>query len=244
LKTEEYIEWLNENSIGKYESSRDSREIESSEIIKFSDCGLNDISEQICLMKNLHTLILDYNNIRVLPEEIINLKNLTKLHLDCNPLTLNPSQQIWIEQLKRNGCEVTLPSEAPNPNFTKRLAVDSSPEPDFRSNWIQLSITKEQYQKIVALKGEMLSDNISSTDIKNMIELEETPSSSLCSRSEEDEFDDLLIDHDPFEDTYVTLENPPNQDTVYILVEMKDGDNYARGSHMIYFLALSDFFTT
>ncbi len=241
MNTDEFIEWLDNNVIGTYTISRDSEKILSSENINFSNDGLNDISRQISFMKNLHTLNLEFNNIRELPKEIINLVNLKKLNLNGNPLTLNDNQLLWIEKLKKNGCEVILPDCPPNSSFTKMFAIDYEREPQFTMRRREIEISNEQYQTLLILQKKMLLENISVIDIKSIIIKE--INSPIDILEDDDEFGLGIMADDPLNDPgySITLNKSRLDNSIYILMEMSDSD-CVRGSESIDMEELDKFF--
>ncbi len=68
---------------------------------------LKKLPKEIGNLRNLTVLQLLGHELKSLPPEIKNLTNLTTLSLDNNPeLTLTHEQRKWIEELKKNGCEI------------------------------------------------------------------------------------------------------------------------------------------
>ena len=241
MNTDEFIEWLDNNVIGTYMISRDSEEILSCENINLSSDGLNDISRQISFMKNLHTLNLGFNNIRELPKEITSLVNLKKLNLNGNPLTLTSNQILWIEKLKKDGCEVILPDSPPNSSFTRTFAVDYARAPKLTMKRREIEISNEQYQTLLTLQTKMFTENISTIDIKSIIAKENN--SSIDMLEDEDEFGLLSMVDDPLNDPgyFATLNKLDKKNSTYLLMETSDGD-CIRGSVSVDMGELDKFF--
>lgn len=220
MNIDEFIKWLNDNAIGTLMMSRDKEEILACEEIRLSGEGLNDISRQISFRKSLYLLDLSRNNIRELPKEIVNLVDLKKLNLDHNPLTLNPNQVLWIEKLKKNGCQVILPDTPPNASFTRIFAVDYVLEPQpLTVNKKEVEISSEQYQILSALKTKMIAEDLSGIDVKSIIEKK------------------LIEQHNP--GYSITLCRA--KDDIYLQIETSDGD-CVRGSMEVSMEELDNFF--
>ncbi|MHA1371313.1 MAG: leucine-rich repeat domain-containing protein [Promethearchaeota archaeon] len=68
---------------------------------------LSSLPETFGNLKSLESLWLNGNNLVNLPNSIQGLKNLKKLHLQGNSLrSLQKSLKKWMQELKKNGCEV------------------------------------------------------------------------------------------------------------------------------------------
>lgn len=77
------------------------------DILELNNNAIEILPKELGKLVNLKELNLNINSLRTLPKEIIEVKQLKVLNLKNNKyLELSTEQITWIEELKKNGCNV------------------------------------------------------------------------------------------------------------------------------------------